>query len=320
MLYWYWIFLIYLTIVNRYGESRVVFPLSLCSFYDNSQRLNYSCHNGKENPKNKLNTLEVTEHLCGNYDEKSKGISCKNISLLFFEFQPNVLCVASSAQNVATIKQVFIKLPVNGVNHQHFLVCTSHEQLLRNYTFSCATDVDKMTELSLTVSGYDVPIDSIWTTMLKINITCIDTVDKDHKAGPVLLIIGGVVVVVSIIGGTILTAVIVVLLLIKWYNKRIKDTMSRRLYASTLIMNKVPGILPDPILIDSDASDISLPQTVATGSDLQQTNTTGGINLNVSVHQQDNSSEDTSISPLPKMKKYVIMPDFCVESWIESSL
>ena len=254
-------------------------------------------------------------------DEQSQGTSCKNISLLFFNFQTNGLCVASSSKNVATIKQVFIKLPaVNGVNYQHFLVCTNHDKLLRNYTFSCATDVDKMTDLLLTISGYDVSIDSIWTTMLKLNITCsIDTVDKNHKTLRELYIVGGVAGVVGAIIGTMIITTVVIVLLIKWYNKRWKDTMSRRLYACTLGMNKLSGIQPDPILIDSDASDIALSQTVATTSDPEQPNTTGGINSNTSVHQQDNSSEDISINPLPKNnEKYTIFPNLCVESWIES--
>ena len=87
-------------------------------------------------------------------------------------------------------------------------------------------------------------------------------------------------------------------------------------------MNKLSGIQPDPILINSDASDIALSQTVATASDPEQPNTTGGIDSNTSVprHQQDNSSEDISINPLPKNnEKYIIFQNLCVESWIEST-
>ena len=316
MLCWYWhgcwMLMICLTnlspVKGYFNQPR---DLSLCSFSDDYQ-LNYSCHNEKDNSG--FNTLEVNEHLCGNYDEQSKGIrtSCKNISLLFFNFQTHGLCVASSSKNVATIKQVFIKLPVNGINYQHFLICTNHNNLLHNYTFSCATDVDKITDLSLTISGYDVSIDSIWTTMLKINVTCSNGSVEKHRTWPVLYIIMGAVGGPAV-SGAVITMAVVTVVLIKWYNKRQKHTMSRRLYACTLVMNKALGIQPDPVLVDSDATNFSQPQTV----DPEQPISTGS---NTSVHQQDNSSEDTSISPLPKNnEKYVILPNLCIESWIETS-
>ena len=138
---------------------------------------------------------------------------------------------------------MFIKLPVKGVNHQRFLVCTNHDKLLHTYTFSCATDVDKMKDLLLTISGYDVSIDSIWTTMLKLNITCnIDTVDKNHKTLRELYIVGGVASVVGAIIGTMIITTVVIVLLIKWYNKRWKHTMSRRLYVAMSgdILKKMP--------------------------------------------------------------------------------
>ena len=129
-LYCILIFVIYLTLVATHGSSEVSpqtdeISVSLCSFFHNSQ-LNYSCFDEKEKSKSEVNTLEKTKYLCGDYEDRSKGTECKNVSLLFLKFQNDGLCVASSPKNAKMIKQVFVKLPTHGINHQHFLACFNH--------------------------------------------------------------------------------------------------------------------------------------------------------------------------------------------------
>ena len=312
--------LIKLLIVGAYGDSKIAgqnFELSFCEFSNDSQ-LRYFCQDQQDNQasSNELNTLEVVQHLRGRYDIRKRP-SFKNISLLFFKFQRSGLCVASSPKNVSTLKQVFIKLPVDGINYQHFLVCIKrHSRLERNYTFSCATNVDKMAELPLTVSGYDVAVGSTWTTMLKIDIvhncsSIVDTPDQDHHKDLPLLVAIIIWVVLAVIAvGSIISSVIFV----KCYNAHMKHAMSRRLYAYTLLLNKLSA--GNSIILDSDSkgSDISQLYTVATVSDSQQTSTASGTDSHTSVHHQDDSSEDRSISPLPKTRV------LWVESWMESSM
>ena len=296
--------------------------LSFCRFFNYSQ-LRYSCHthHGSENSINKPNAFEVTQYLRGRYDP-GKGTGFKNISLLF-HFQGNSLCVASSKKNVVTLKQVGVELPVDGTNIQHFVTCIKRRSHLeRNYTFSCVTDIDKMKELSLAVRGYDVIIGSVWTADLKLDLVhnCSivhENPDHDHKAIPYIPMMWVALAIVSISGSTIFLVIFV-----KCYKKRIKHAMSRRLYAHTLLFTKPStsdSILLDTIPVDTGTSDTSQLHAVAAGSDFLQTNSTSGMGSHTSVHQQDDSSEDRSISPLPKAK-YMIMPESFVQSWMESSL
>ena len=328
-LYCILIFVIYLTLVDTYGPSEVSpqtdeISVSLCSFSHNS-KLNYSCFDEKEKSKSEVNTLETTKYLCGDYEDRSKGTECKSVTLLFLKLQNDGLCVASSPKNAKMIKQVLVKLPIHGINHQHFLACFNHSQALpqelHNYTFSCATGINKITELLLTISGYDVSIDSVWTAMLNVNITCIDTVDKsrEHKRSKLSkleMIIGVGVISAIIINVTLILSVV----FYKVYNKRERHTISRQLYAYTLLKNKLPSIQPEHIHINSDISDTSRPLTTVTGSDFQQANS---IDSNTSAHQQDNSSEDTYISELPKGEHYVIQcmhSKALVKSWMETTV
>ena len=314
---------IHWTLVDSYGSSGTVLPqvdeisVSLCSFFNNSQ-LNYSCFNEKEKSKSEINALETTEYLCGNYEDRSKGAECKNVSLLLLKFQNDGLCVASSPKNAEMIKQVFVKLPTHGVNHQHFMVCFNHGHALYNYTFSCATGIFRMTELLLTISGYDDSIGSVWTAMINVNITCTDTVDQDqeHKNKSLSMLemmIGVGMISAIIIGGTVILTVVIV----KVCNKRSRHNISRQLYAYTLLKNKLPSIQPH-VPINSDDSDVSQPQTTVTGSDFQQANS---IDSSTSVHQQDNSSEDTYIDALPKRENYIIAhSEAMVKSWMETTM
>ena len=323
--------MIYLTHVDTYGPSEVSpqtdeISISLCSFFDNFQ-LNYSCFNETEKSKSEVNALETTKYLCGDYENRSKGTECKNVSLLFLKFQNDGLCVANSPKNAKMIKQVFVKLPIHGINHQHFLVCFNHDQALprelHDYTFSCVRGIHRMTELLLTISGYDVSIDSVWTAMLNVNITCIDNVDRDqeHKSStasiPEIMIGIGVI---SAIGGAIISAVVIIVLF-KFYYDNKRHAMSRRMYACTLLMkDQLPSVEPEHVFVNSrsEASDMSQPQTTVTGSDFQQANSTDS---NTSAHQQDNSSEDTYISVLPKRENYTITySEALVKSWMETTM
>lgn len=145
------------------------FEMSSCLF-SNGSRLHYSCYDQQGHNENsaiiKLNTYKVTEHLC----EQSQR-NCKNISLLFFKSRKVGLCISSTTK---TLKQIYVRLLHFPVYYQYFSVCVKSQfQLQRkNYTgiFNCTTDVDKMRELVFTISGYDVTIDRVWNTILKINI------------------------------------------------------------------------------------------------------------------------------------------------------
>ena len=54
------------------------------------------------------------------------------------------------------------------------------------------------------------------------------------------------------------------------------------------------------------------PDTISTGSEPQQAITSSSTNSFTSIHQQDNSSGNYFISPLPRIRnEYTIMPDFC---------
>ena len=100
-----------------------------------------------------------------------------------------------------------------------------------------------------------------------------------------------------------------------------KHRMSRQLYDHTLLVTKPStdnDILLDTIRTDSGASDTFQPHTIAKASDSQHTSSTSDVDSHISAHQQDNSSDDRSISPLPKAK-YMIMPNSHVQSWMESS-
>ena len=306
-----------------YGDAGVDdhnFKLSFCRFM-NYSRLTYFCHTYQDNSFDEPNTFEVTKYLRGRYDQ-GKGTGFNNISLLFFQFQENSLCVASSKKNAETLKQVIIELPVDGTNVQHFLTCTEHQsQLERNYTFSCATNIDKMKELSLAVSGYDVVNESVWATQLKLylihNCSTVDhdNPDHDHKAIPLILMMWVASASVAI------GSVIVLVIFVKCYRVRMKHTMSRRLYAYTLLVTKPStgnDILLETIPTASGASDTFQLHTNAKASDSQQTNSTGDMESHTTAHQQDNSSDDRSISPLPKAK-HMVMPNSCVQSWMESS-
>ena len=192
--YWHWILisLTYLLTADGlpYGDAGVDdhnFKLSFCRFM-NYSRLTYFCHTYQDNSIDEPNTFEVTKYLRGRYDQ-GKRTSFNNISLLFFQFQENSLCVASSKKNAETLIQVVIVLPVDGTDIQQ--TCFEHQsQLERNYTFSCATNIDKMKELSLTISGCDIDDGSVWATHLILylvhNCSTVDydNPDHDHKAIP----------------------------------------------------------------------------------------------------------------------------------------
>ena len=154
--------------------------------------------------------------------------------------------------------------------------------------------------------------------MLNVNITCTDTVNKsrEHKSSKLsmLEIIGVGVIIAIIIGITLGLSVV----FYKVYNRHDRHTISRQLYAYTLLKNKLPSIQPEHVHVNSDTSDTSQPLTTVTGSDFQQANS---IDSNTSAHQQDNSSEDTYISELPKGEHYVIMhSEALVKSWMETTV
>ena len=76
------------------------------------------------------------------------------------------------------------------------------------------------------------------------------------------------------------------------------------------------SVPPDFIYTDSHISNVSQLHTITTSAYSQHANAVNGTYSNSSVHQQDNSSEDTSIGPLPKMNKFIIIP----ELWMELSM
>lgn len=307
--------------VDNYGVAGVEgadgqnFELSFCRFF-NYSRLRYSCRThqaGSENkPDDRPNTFEVTKYLHGRYD-LGMGSGFKNISLLF-QFQGKSLCVTSSKKNVTTLKHADVKLPIDGTNVQHLLTCIKPQsQLERNYTFSCATNVDKMKELSLTVSGFDVDHGSVWTADLKLHlvhdcsIVDYENPDHDHKVVPPLRMMWGVSSGIAAVIGLIIFIVIFV----KCYRMCTKHEMSRQ--QKLLITESPTG---DSILLPVDADTRDTAQFHAVASDFQQTDSASVTDSQTSVHQQDDSSEDNSISSLPKAK-CMIMLESQVE-WMES--
>ena len=293
MYHWYGIFticLIHLLSSADAGNSmwtRVAkqnFEMSTCLFSNDSQR--YFCHDKQNREENsaiyKLNTFKVTERLC---EQSLQGSSCKNISLLFFKSQKAELCIASTS--ATTLKQIDVRLHLNSYLKYSPICVKSKSQLQhKNFTssFSCTTDVDKMGELVFTVSGYDVTIDRVWNTALKINIVdhcnIFDNSDNnrdfDNKQPSKALLIEVVGIVLGIVG----TVIFGFIILKRCITRILKQRRHQQYENEPLIQSTSNSILPlnelasnflsDANSIDSDVSNMPRLQVVMTGQQANQ--------------------------------------------------